>query len=113
MNKITGMTGYDPDNGVFAWSYECVTFPSLSPCLPGSDAMLCRVHRPGDFSYKHDAKQKAVLVVANLRKQGDGDVLLRKLRTILGGIKAGEHLTNGNFESFSFNKPRQPQVKHP
>ncbi|KAK2463968.1 hypothetical protein APHAL10511_004019 [Amanita phalloides] len=65
MNKITGMTGYDVSDGVFVWSYE--------------------VHRPGDFSYKHDAKQKSVLVVANLWDHEIAkDVLLRDLESAIG-----------------------------
>ncbi|KIL65131.1 hypothetical protein M378DRAFT_77284 [Amanita muscaria Koide BX008] len=69
MNKITGMTRYDSDNGVFVWSHE--------------------VNRPGDFSYKHDAKQKAVLLVATLWNPPSGvDALLSKLRTTLEGTKA-------------------------
>ncbi|KAF8625045.1 hypothetical protein AX15_005586 [Amanita polypyramis BW_CC] len=68
MNKITGMTGYDPNDGVFVWSYE--------------------IHRPGDFSYKHDSKQKSVLFVANLW-DSDGDLnVVYDLERALGHIKA-------------------------
>ncbi|KAF8347596.1 putative zinc-finger of transcription factor IIIC complex-domain-containing protein, partial [Amanita rubescens] len=69
LNKITGMTGYDPNDGVFVWSYE--------------------VHRPGDFSYKHDAKQKSVLVVASLWNSSSAeDIVLLELERVLGRVKA-------------------------
>ena len=49
---------------------------------------MFRVHRPGDFSYKHDAKQKSVLVVANLRNPEDDSNVVFDLERALEHIKA-------------------------
>jgi general transcription factor 3C polypeptide 4 len=46
------------------------------------------VHRPGDFSYKHDAKQKSVLVVASLWDSASEDILLLEWEKVLSRVKA-------------------------
>ncbi|KAF8638457.1 hypothetical protein AX17_002191 [Amanita inopinata Kibby_2008] len=105
VNKITGMAGYDPSNGMFIWSYE--------------------VHRPGDFSYKHDAKQKSTIAVAKLWDQAlvennggnedeiENEIVVQNLRSTLASIKARQApLDVLRAVLFSFRNGKRLNVVH-